>query len=246
MVKMKNSTVNVMIAAATVIVLGWMAVNGYRDRDQAQNSVSVTGMASRDFVSDLIVWQGNLSVRDFNMEAGYRKLAADADKVKKFLTDNGLNESDFVFSAVNFDKEYTTTFHHGGGTTSTFSGYRLSQSVEITSGNVDRIEELSRNITSLINQGVEFSSNTPQYYYTKLSALKLEMIAEASDDGLHRAQQIANHAGGKLKVLQSASLGVFQITARNSNEEYTYGGTFNTRSKEKTARITVRLKYRIR
>ena len=198
---MKNSTMNVIIASVAAVILVVVAVNGFKDRNQAQNSVSVTGMASRDFVSDLIVWRGSYSVKDFNLASGYKKLEADAEKVKKYLLDNGLKESDFVFSAVNFYKDYTTTYHQGGGSTSTFNGYVLSQSVEITSNEVDRIEGLSRNVTSLINQGVEFSSEAPQYYYTKLSELKLEMIAQASEDGLRRAQQIVENAGGKIKDL---------------------------------------------
>lgn len=243
---MKSSTVNVIIASVAVIVLGSIATSGYKDRNVAQNSISVTGMASKDFTSDLIVWRGSFTTKDFNLASGYKKLAADADKVKKYLMDNGLTDSDFVFSSVSFYKDFTTTYRQGEGSTSTFNGYVLTQSVEITSKEVNKIEGLSRNVTSLINQGVEFSSDAPQYYYTKLSELKLEMIAEASQDGLRRAQQIVDNAGGKIKELQSASLGVFQITAQNSNEEYSYGGTFNTWSKEKTASVTVRLKYGVK
>lgn len=243
---MKNSTINVIVASIAVIILGCVAVNGYKDRNQAQNSVSVTGMASKDFVSDLIVWSGRFSVKDYTLAGGYKKLEADAEKVRKYFAENGLSESDFVFSSVDFYKDYTTTYHQGGGSTTTFNGYVLTQSVEITSKEVDKIEGLSRNVTSLINQGVEFSSESPQYYYTKLSELKLEMIAQASENGLRRAQQIVENAGGKIKDLQSASLGVFQITAQNSNEEYSYGGAFNTYAKDKTATITVRLKYRVK
>jgi len=98
----------VIIASVAAVILVVGAVNGFKDRNQAQNSVSVTGMASRDFVSDLIVWRGSYSVKDFNLASGYKKLEADAEKVKKYLLDNGLKESDFVFSAVNFYKDYTT------------------------------------------------------------------------------------------------------------------------------------------
>ena len=243
---MKNSTINVIVASVAVIILGCVAVNGYKDRNQAQNAVSVTGMASKDFVSDLIVWRGSFSAKAVTLAGGYKKLEADAEAVRKYLMENGLSESDFVFSSVDFYKDYTTTYHPGGGSTTTFNGYVLNQSVEITSKEVDKIEDLSRNVTSLINQGIEFSSDAPQYYYTKLSELKLEMIAQASENGQCRAQQIVENAGGKIKDLQSASLGVFQITAQNSNEEYSYGGAFNTWSKEKTATITVRLKYRVK
>lgn len=46
--------------------------------------------------------------------------------------------------------------------------------------------------------------------------------------------------------LLTANLGVFQITgAYSSTEDYSYGGTFNTSSKDKTASITVRLNYTV-
>jgi hypothetical protein len=38
-------------------------------------------------------------------------------------------------------------------------------------------------------------------------------------------------------------MGVFQITGQNSAEDYSWGGTYNTSSKEKTASITMKLVY---
>jgi len=40
-------------------------------------------------------------------------------------------------------------------------------------------------------------------------------------------------------------MGIFQITGQNSNEEYSYGGNFNTSSKNKTASITAKLEFGI-
>ena len=57
---------------------------------------------------------------------------------------------------------------------------------------------------------------------------------------------MADGTGETPGKLLDASLGVFQITAQNSSdEEYSYGGTFNTYSRAKTASITVRLNYAV-
>jgi hypothetical protein len=40
-------------------------------------------------------------------------------------------------------------------------------------------------------------------------------------------------------------MGVFQIIAQNSSEDYSYGGSFNTNSKNKTAAITIKLVYQV-
>jgi hypothetical protein len=99
-------------------------------------------------------------------------------------------------------------------------------------------------VSELINTGIEFYSNNPQYYYTKLAELKIEMIAAATKDAYERAKKIAENSGSTVGSLQTADMGVFQIVAENSSEDYSWGGSFNTTSKRKTANITVSLVYR--
>ena len=126
-----------------------------------------------------------------------------------------------------------------------FVGYELTQSIKIESKDVDKIEKLSREITELLNQGVKFYSEPPRYYYTKLADLKIEMISKATEDARIRAEKISEFSGGNLGELQSARMGIFQITGQNSNEDYSWGGTYNTSSREKTASITMKLNYEI-
>ena len=63
--------------------------------------------------------------------------------------------------------------------------------------------------------------------------------------GTERAAKIAENGAGTLGKLMFADMGVFQITAENSSEEYEWGGSFNTSSRRKTASVTIRLKYKI-
>jgi hypothetical protein len=118
--------------------------------------------------------------------------------------------------------------------------------VTVESDEVAKVEDISRGITGLINRGLELYSESPQYYYTKLSELKMELIERATEDAKERAQIIANRSGAKLGKLKNASMGVFQIIAQNSNEDYSWDGAFNTTSKQKTATITMRLQFGIR
>ena len=77
-----------------------------------------------------------------------------------------------------------------------------------------------------------------------MDELKLQLIEDATENAKARIDIVAEGTGCNPGKLISANLGVFQITARNSSsEDYSYGGTFNTYSREKTASITVRLNY---
>ena len=98
----------------------------------------------------------------------------------------------------------------------------------------------------MIAFNVNITSNQPKYYYTKLSDLKINMIKQAAEDGLLRAQTAVNSSGGKLGSLLSADIGVFQILGKNSDDKFTWGGTLNLFSKDKTAYVTVKQKYSIK
>ena len=108
------------------------------------------------------------------------------------------------------------------------------------------MEVVSREVTKLIESGIEISSLEPSYFYTKLSELKIDLLAKASADAKKRAETIAGNSGSTLGKLLKADMGVFQITAPNSNEDFSYGGAFNTSSKNKKASITIRTNFAIK
>jgi hypothetical protein len=70
-------------------------------------------------------------------------------------------------------------------------------------------------------------------------------LAKARADAKDRAETIAKNSGSDLGKIKKATMGVFQITGQNSNEDYSYGGAFNTSSKSKTASITIRVDYAV-
>ena len=160
------------------------------------------------------------------------------------MIDEGLKRSNLIFSAVDINKEFKNIYDEKGNYKGQeFVGYRLTQEVEIESKQVEKVEGISRNISELINRGIEFDSKSPRYYYTALAELKLKMISAATKDANNRAKNIAKNAESKVGKLKSAKMGVFQIVGQNSSESYSWGGSFNTSSKRKTASITMKLEY---
>lgn len=224
----------------TALIFSYTILN----RNQKANTIAVTGLGSRDFTSDLIVWSGSFSRKSMNLKEAYAALDKDRSDIQKYLVGQGLKNDGIIFSSVDITKEFDESYDDNGNKIrSIFTGYVLQQSVQVTSSEVDKVENISRSSTELINLGIEFYSKNPEYYYTRLAELKVEMIAQATQDANIRATMIAENAGGSVGDLKSAEMGVFQITGLNSSEDYSWGGSFNTASKEKTASITVRLVY---
>ncbi len=242
---MKLSFPALILGLAAVLSVA-IAANAYSNRDRGSDAIRVTGLGKKDFKSDLIVWSGRFARQRETLQQAYAQLDADRNTVAEYLRGKGVSDGDVTFGAVDINKEFDTWYDDRGNRHSTFLGYRLSQEVNIESKDVEGIEAIAREVTELINQGLEFNSYAPQYYYTQLSELKIEMIAAATEDARVRAEQIAENAGAKLGALQSGDMGIFQIIGQNSNEDYSWGGTFNTSSKMKTATITMKLRFGVR
>lgn len=241
-----NKTLIAIAIASLGFVVG-VAVLGsaIKNRNKSENTIAVTGLGSKKFTSDLVTWNGTFSRNSTELKAAYDELANDKKIIGNYLSSQGIPGNEIVFSAVDIQKQFSYTTDSGGNSSRTFMGYQLSQTLTLESKNVVKIENLSRNITEIINLGIEFTSSPPSYFYTKLSEVKQQMIADATKDAKARAEKIAENAGSDLGGLKSANMGVIQITAPNSNEEFSYGGTFNTSSKEKEARITIKLEYEV-
>ncbi len=239
-----KSHINTILIALAIIATALIGSDAFKSRNTNKNSISVTGLGSESFVSDLIVWSGSFAKRNYSLKQAYYELEKDKQVIQNYMINEGLKRSNLIFSAVDINKEFKNIYDEKGNYKGQeFVGYRLTQEVEIESKQVEKVEGISRNISELINRGIEFDSKSPRYYYTGLAELKLKMISAATKDANNRAKNIAKNAESKVGKLKSAKMGVFQIVGQNSSESYSWGGSFNTSSKRKTASITMKLEY---
>jgi uncharacterized protein len=238
----------VIISAAILglcaIIAFYVIGKAYKYRFTSNETITVTGLAEKDFNSDLIVWNGSYSRKSMDLKNTYSALKADENAIRTYLTGKGVNANEIVFSAIEINKQFDKKQDKDEKTVSeVFTGYNLKQTVTIQSPDVDKIEKISREATELIQNGIEFTSSAPMYYNTKLAEVKMDLLAKASADAKARAEAIAKNAGNSLGKLKKASMGVFQITGKNSNEDFSYGGAFNTSNRLKTGSITIKMEF---
>lgn len=237
---------NSIIYSVVAIIIALILFGAVKYRYTVSDKISVTGLGEKEFVSDLIVWRGTLNVDSPSLVEGYKVLENQQAIVKNYLIEQGVSEEQIVFMFVTSYKNEKPTYSNGNYVGSNFTGYHLMQEIKIESNDVDKVEAISRNISKLIAKGVNIDSQQPEYYYTKLEELKLEIIDAATSDALIRAEKIATKAGASLGELMSGKMGIFQIVGKNSNEDFSWGGAYNTSSKNKKATITMRLDYHIK
>ena len=205
--------------------------------------ISVTGAAEKKIVSDYMVWNLDFSRRDPLMTVAYNKVKADLKVVQDYLTAKGIAATEMIVSPITTEVLYKKN-EKSGKDTNEIEGYKLSQNIEVRSSDVQKVTAISREATELINQDIELISNPPEYFYTKLAELKIEMLREATKDAKKRAEEIASSSGNKIGVIRSAKMGVFQITPVNSYDVTDYGQN-DTSSLEKKVNAVVKADFAI-
>lgn len=243
---MNKVNINTLLIVLAIIIFAFIGKSAYKYKFKQAQTISVTGLAEKDFDSDLIVWTGNYSKTGMDLKSVYAELKRDENTIRQYLNKKGIANSDIIFTAIDINKNFETQTDANNRSYSVFSGYTLTQTVKVESKDVDKVEAVSREVTELIESDIAFTSTAPAYYYSKLAELKLDLLSKASADAKKRAESIAENSGTKIGDLRSSSMGIFQITGKNSNEEYSYGGTFNTSSRKKTASITIRSEYLVK
>ena len=225
------------IASSVILSGGFLKVMKF-----TREQISVTGSATKEIRSDYIIWKGTFSRRDSNLKTAYTGLKNDLEKIKRYFTSKGVDENEVAVSSVGTNVVYRK--NEKGNDTNDIQYYSLSQAVEIRSSDVEKITDVSRESTELIDQGVEFASQSPEYFYKKLDELKLEMLSKASENAKQRAENMVRAAGNKIGLMRSAKMGVFQITPATSTE-VTDWGTNDTTSLDKKVMAVVTVSFAI-
>jgi hypothetical protein len=208
------------ILGLSLIVSTFIFSNTWRKIKSENQTITVTGSAKKVIVSDLGVLRGTLSVEASTALEAYRLLQAQKPILMEYFKSKGFSDDKVNVQTITSFPNFS--FNQQGQNTGIRS-YSTSQMIDISASDVQLIKGMSIEISSLVERGVNFQVNQPEYYYTKIGDIKIEIQAEAARDAMIRGERIAEATGRELGALKSARMGVLQITPENSNLISDYG-----------------------
>lgn len=231
-----------LLLAIAIIASAFFVTNTYKQIKFGQGTIYVKGCAEKQIQSDYVKWQGINSANGKTQAQAYEKLEKNNESIRQYLQEQGISLDEVEFASI------STTIHYQrndqGHILNTIDSYELSQIFSIASTNIPLITKTSQNITSLIKEGVSIHSSQPQYFYSKLDELKINILGEAAKDALQRAEELVSKSGARVGPLRSAQQGVFQITPAFSTSVSDYG-EFDTSSIIKSIKAVVTMEYAI-
>ena len=178
----------------------------------SNDKITVTGSAYEIVKSDSARLEIIINTRKYDKQSAYNTVKAQIPVVKKYLEDKGIKDIE-----VNASNGYYSYKYNANGTvTNDIAFYNLSQSIIIKSDDVDKIKDISVDIQSLLDKGIDINVTRPQYFYSGLADLKIKLLQDASVDAKERAAAMLKATHNKPGKIQSVQMGVFQITPVDS------------------------------
>lgn len=228
------------LLSLSLVVSTAIAAKALLEVKSSNDVLIVTGSAKRPITSDYIVWGFSVSSQQPTAQAAYQDLQSQMERVQAYLQGKNVPTEAITLGAMETYAIPEVTAN--GQETGRTLAYRLTQRLEISADDVERYSELSQEATELINEGINLTVEPPQYLYTQLAPLRIEMVAEATKDAKARAEAIASNTNSKVGPVRSAQTGVFQITSRNSTDVSDMG-MYDTSSIEKDITAVVSITF---
>ena len=218
-----------LIAAAAIVARTFLDVKN------SDNTISVSGSAKKAVTADSARWTGNFSrsVTADQLKNGYTRMKADEKVVSDFFVAQGFTGK-FEISPVFMNEVYNYNKDSNAP-----KEYNLTQNIEIKSENVEKMKELAKNSDKLAEQGILFSANSVEYYYSKLPEARISLLPEAIKDAKARAEAIAASSGKNVDTIKSVAMGVVQVMTSGAVEISDYG-SYDTSGIEKEVMVTVK------
>jgi hypothetical protein len=220
--------------ALAAVWIAHMVAGTIHEARHARDTMTITGSARKPITSNLVRWSLSVSGAARTPEAAARTMRRDIKAVEAFLRGGGVPASEMEETVVQSETIVTRISKRQMRTT-----YRVSQGLNVSTRKIDVVEGVSTRLADLIERGIDVSADPLEYISTDLEQAKLDALQAATEEARHRAEILVQGLGGKLGVMRSSSLGVYQITPRDSTDVSNYGINDTTsRDKDVTAVVT--------
>ncbi len=222
-----------LIIGASLIIAAGIIARTFLDVKNLDNIISVSGSAKQRVTADSARWTGNFSrsvIKD-QLKDGYNQMKADEKIINNFFVAQGFKDK-FEISPVFMNEIYKSDANAP-------KEYNLIQNIEIKSNDVNKMKELAKNSDKLAEQGIIFSANPVEYYYSKLPEIRISLLPEAIKDAKKRAEAIADSSNKKVNTIKSVTMGVVQVMPVGAVEISDYG-SYDTSGIEKEVMVTAK------
>lgn len=204
-----------------LVAFGFIISHGAITFKEYERSVTVKGLAEEEHLADIVIWPIQFTEASNQLADIYENLESSGEKVRRFLTDRGINEDEIsISSPLVTDK----SAQRWGGETNAEFRFVADQTVTVYSENVEQVREVMSQLADLGKQGITLSGDEyqvkPEYIFNSLNDIKPQMIEAATKEARAVAEKFAEDSNSQLGKIKTAFQGQFSITPRDNNNPH--------------------------
>ena len=240
----REKSIVLLIAAVIVAAALGLGLNqvGSGFAARSNEGITVTGSARVEAKSDKVVWTLNAEFVSPTQSVAVTRVTSSVDEIVKYLNTGGIASDAIEFGSLS---AYPQEEWVNGTSTGRVASYRASRSVTVRTNDVETVKKLSTELGTLLAAGINVSNYGPQYYVSKLSDLRPQLLEQAVKDAQVRAEAIVAATGGSVGNIMSVRSGPFQVTSPDSVDT-SAGGFYDTSTIDKTITSTVTVVFKVK
>jgi hypothetical protein len=210
------------------------------DAKHTDDTIEITGSARVPIESDLVQWTLIVDGSGPRPIAAARQQRRMSAAVFAFLRRSGIPPNAISAEVVRSETDVKQIDKHHTRTT-----FHVYQGFQVSTQKIDVVEGAATGIGGLLERGINVSAEPLAYISTNLEQAKLDALRAATEEARRRGDILVRGLGGKLGRMRATSLGVYQITPRNSTEVSDYGVN-DTSSRLKDVRAVVSARFAVK
>ena len=200
--------------AIGLAVGGYFIGHGLLKARSSERFVTVKGLAEREVKADLAIWPLVFAVTADDLVTLQARADDGARKIRAFLERDFKGEPVSASAPRVQDREAQGVMRDQAN----LSRYVAEVTVTLRTSRVDAVKAALEGSGELVKQGVAIVQNyeaRTDYLFTQLDEIKPDMIATATKDARHAAEQFASDSGSKVGAIRHAQQGYFTIEDRD-------------------------------
>lgn len=241
MIKQLQDSRAVLLGAVAIFALGlttsgYVLGDGLRRSKMAERSVTVRGVSERDVTANLATWSIEFSNKGTDLGPVQRSVDSQANAVRRFLASAGFRPEEVADSNISVSRE------HDPDDANAPDRLLVRRTIQLRTDDVMKARRAFAGQAELLRDGVEMTASDVSYVFTRLNALKPDMIGEANKNARLSAEQFARDSGASVGRIKSASQGYFSVGPRDG-EQCEDCGSSGSNSPYQKVRVVTTIDY---
>lgn len=202
-----------LLLAVGIASAGWFIKEGLTTFRMQDRIVSMKGLSERNVEADLSIWTLSHSGTSNDLQELQKTIEEHQEIILDYLENVGFTADELSSQPLQAQDLLAQPYRPEGIER---SRYIITQNITIRTSDMNKMDTALSDLGRLLSLGVTLTNSMqPSYMFTRLNAIKPEMLAEAVVNARESAQEFASVSEQTIGRVKSARQGVFQILPRD-------------------------------